>query len=85
MKTGLRVFLTLVIVAVSFNIYATPYFNERPLKTIDGDIAYPFEKIELLMDASPKFTQERFHEQNVITHPALLELTEGNQTPSSAY
>ncbi|MCK9225472.1 MAG: hypothetical protein M0R46_12200 [Candidatus Muirbacterium halophilum] len=80
MKKLLNLFLALTFV-VSIN--ATPYFSDEPVDFIEGDITYPFERIELLYDSSTEFYTEKIHEGNKLNHPAFLELTQGHNVISS--
>ncbi|PLX18077.1 MAG: hypothetical protein C0601_05645 [Candidatus Muiribacterium halophilum] len=82
----MRRFLCLFIIIISiFSVFATSNFINEPIASVDNELAYPFARVELLLDAYPAFTKEEFHEKNRLSHPTLLELTGGNAEPSSGY
>jgi uncharacterized alpha/beta hydrolase family protein len=79
-----KVCILSLILALTVFINGTEYFSAEPVDIIEGDITYPFEKTELLCDYSPNFYTEKIHNGNKLSHPALLELTQGENVISSA-
>ncbi|MGM0607287.1 MAG: esterase/lipase family protein [Candidatus Muiribacteriota bacterium] len=77
-------FLTFCLV-FTVNIFSTQFFQNNPVSTISGMEAYPFERIELLVDNSSEFFAQKYHPENKINHSALLSLTEGEGTLHSGY
>ena len=82
-KIRLSIFI-LIITALTLTVYSTEQFLNEPVSYIEGIDAYPFERVELLVDNSPNFKFEPYHEKNKLSHTALLKLTRGNNELHSA-
>lgn len=80
-----RVYSIIIILFLIINISATRYFSTQPVDFIEGDMTYPFVRTELLFDSGNEFYTEKYHEDNKLNHPALLELTRGDNVISSGY
>ncbi|MDD5092027.1 MAG: hypothetical protein PHQ23_14065 [Candidatus Wallbacteria bacterium] len=77
------VFFLLILSAVS--VFATGMFRLDPVRTIEGDAAYPFVRAELLCDDHSGFSQEQYHPKNQVSHPGLLNLLSNSKSPHGKY